>query len=283
MGTSSSSNGPGSGIPMVPPWADSPSEAPDDGQGAQDDNQSNPEDNNAGDNTKESTPPPLNAPPGRFGGARGSLGAFAGDGSSSSMRNGIRQYVSRGYGGAKSAARRMGSTASTAGGLAGILSSDTRTTTQSDHFNALSFQSKNSDDVVNAIIEAVRPIDGTQDSEASRESIKDALSELLDKNPDADLLELNDNDKYLVIETFLATDIYQRIALDVGKHIQDKAPNAAAGVSRLKQIKEYVRETVKSSFNKIGNNLSSLSQNQVTLLARSVLEDTYEVFEDYTR
>ena len=135
----------------------------------------------------------------------------------------------------------------------------------------------------NAIIEAVRPIDGTQDSEASRESIKDALSELLDKNPDADLLELDDNDKYLVIETFLAADIYQRIALDVGKHIQNKAPNAAAGVSRLKQIKEYVRETVKSSFKKVGNNLSSLSQNQVTLLARSVLEDTYEVFEDYTR
>lgn len=282
MGTSSSSNGPGSGIPMVPPWADNPTEAPDAGQGGQDDNQSSPEDNNAGDSKKESNPP-LNAPPGRFGGARSSLGAFAGDGSSSSMRNGIRQYVSRGYGGAKSAARRMGSTASTAGGLAGILSSDTRTTTQSDHFNSLSFQSKNSDDVVNAIIEAVRPIDGTQDSEASRESIKDALSELLDKHPDADLLELNDNDKYLVIEAFLATDIYQRIALDVGKHIQDKAPNAAAGVNRLKQIKEYVRETVKSSFKKIGNNPSSLPPHKITQLARSVIEDTYEVFEDYTQ
>lgn len=283
MGTSSSSNGPGSGIPMVPPWADSPTEAPDAGLGGQDDNQSSPEGNNTEENTKESNPPPLNAPPGRFGGARSSLGAFAGDGSPSSMRNGIRQYVSRGYGGAKSAARRMGSTASTAGGLAGILSSDTRTTTQSDHFNALTFQSKNSDDIVNAIIEAVRPIDGTQDAEASRESIKDALSELLDKNPDADLLELNDNDKYLVIETFLATDIYQRIALDVGKHIQDKAPNAAAGVNRLKQIKEYVRETVKSSFKKIGNNPSSLPQHKITQLARSVIEDTYEVFEDYTR
>jgi len=282
MGTSSSSNGPGSGIPMVPPWADNPTEASDTGEGGQNDNPS-PEDNNAGDNAKESNPPPLNAPPGRFGGARSSLGAFAGDGSSSSMRSGIRQYVSRGYGGAKNAARRMGSTASTAGGLAGLLSSDTRTAAQSDSFNTHFFQSKNSDEVVNAIIEAVRPIDGTQDSEASRESIKDALSELLDKNPDADLLELDDNDKYVVVETFLATDIYRRIALDVGKHIQNKAPNAVAGVNRLKQIKEYVRETVKSSFKKIGKNLSSLSQHQVTQLARSVIEDTYEVFEDYTQ
>lgn len=283
MGTSSSSNGPGSGIPMVPPWADNPTETPSTGQGDQEDNQPASEDNNAGGDAKETNPLPLNAPPGRFGGARGSLGAFAGDGSPSSMRNGIRQYVSRGYGGAKSAARRMGSTASTAGGLAGILSSNTRTTTQSDNLNAQSFQSTNSDDVVNAIIEAVRPIDGTQDSEASRESIKDALSELLDKNPDADLLELDDNDKYVVMETFLATDIYRRIALDVGKHIQDKAPNAVAGVNRLKQIKEYVRETVKSSLKKIGNNLSSLPQHQVTHLARRVIEDTYEVFEDYTQ
>lgn len=283
MGTSSSSNGPGSGIPMVPPWADNPTEAPDTGQDGQEDTQQGSESNNAENNEKEPNQLPLNAPPGRFGGARSSLGAFAGDGNSSSMRSGIRQYVSRGYGGAKNAARRMGSTASTAGGLAGILSSDTRTTAQSDNFNTQFFQSKDSDDVVNAIIEAVRPIDGTQDSEASRESIKDALSELLDKNPDADLLELDDNDKYVVVETFLATDIYRRIALDVGKHIQDKAPNAVAGVNRLKQIKEYVRETVKSSFKKTGKNLSSLSQHQVTQLARSVIEDTYEVFEDYTQ
>lgn len=52
MGTSSSSNGPGSGIPMVPPWADNPTETPDAGQSGQDDNQSSPEDNNAGDNKK---------------------------------------------------------------------------------------------------------------------------------------------------------------------------------------------------------------------------------------
>ena len=43
---------------------------------------------------------------------------------------------------------------------------------------------------MNAVVEAVRPADGTQDAEASRTAIKDALSEVLTIFPDADLLNL---------------------------------------------------------------------------------------------
>ena len=48
---------------------------------------------------------------------------------------------------------------------------------------------------MDAIVEAVRPADGTQDAEANRAAIKDALSELLTMFPDADLLNLTEDQR----------------------------------------------------------------------------------------
>src|SRR5205823_4882150 len=68
------------------------------------------------------SPSPI-APPGRFGGARRSLGNFARSGDSSDMRRGVKHYIRSGYGGVGTAVRRFGGTASTADALNGALSS----------------------------------------------------------------------------------------------------------------------------------------------------------------
>ena len=90
MGTSQSSKGPGSGVPMVPPWApDLPST---DSSGDQ-----------SSDSQDGSAPPsgvPI-APSGRFGGARRSLGSYAGSGGRSDLRQGLKHYIRSGYGGSK--------------------------------------------------------------------------------------------------------------------------------------------------------------------------------------
>src|SRR5205814_448199 len=78
-------------------------------------------------------------------------------------------------------------------------------------------------EVMDAIVEAVRPADGTQDAEACRSAIKDALSELLTRFQQADLLVLTPEQRAFVIERFVAIDVYRRFVLDVGKAIQDKA------------------------------------------------------------
>jgi hypothetical protein len=97
---------------------------------------------------------------------------------------------------------------------------------------------------MDAVVEAVRPADGTQDAEAERASTRDALSELLTQFPDADLLSLSEKQRVLITERFVAIDVFRRIQLDVGKTIQDKAPTAGAGLARLKEVKDYVKETV---------------------------------------
>lgn len=128
MGTSSSSKGSPSNVPMVPPWvADVPSETPSDST-----------DDVSPDEEPASAPRPLDgldlagvadegetaplalpiddknrlAPAGRFSAARLDLGSFARNSDRQAMRRGMRYYVSRGYGGSSTATHRMGGTIS---------------------------------------------------------------------------------------------------------------------------------------------------------------------------
>jgi hypothetical protein len=135
---------------------------------------------------------------------------------------------------------------------------------------------------MDAVVEAVRPTDGTQDAEASRVAIKDALSELLTKFPDAVLLELTETQRLFVVERYVALDVFRRFMLDVGKTIQDKAPTAKAGLARLKEAKDYIKETVAAAFKKVGIP-TGLTRQKVVAFAKDALKETFAVFESYVK
>jgi len=128
----------------------------------------------------------------------------------------------------------------------------------------------------------VRPVDGTQDAEASRQSINDALSELIDRHPDIDLLDLTEEQREFVLERFVAMDVYRRFVLDVGQHIQNKAPSARVALSRLRQVREYMRETITASFRRLRETGSRLSGTRVSALIRTALESAFDVFSEYS-
>ncbi len=136
-------------------------------------------------------------------------------------------------------------------------------------------------EVMDAIVEAVRPADGTQDAEASRTAIKDALSEVLTVFPDADLLNLTEEQRETAIERFVAIDVYQRAMLDIGKAIQEKAPSATVAVSRLKEVKEYIKESVAAAFRKLRDVGQRVTAGRVGQFVRAALEEVFAVFEDY--
>src|SRR5258708_40150834 len=95
---------------------------------------------------------------------------------------------------------------------------------------------RTADDIMNAVVEAVRPVDGTQDAEASRTAIKGCLSEVLGRFPDANLLELSDEQRTFAIERYVALDLFQRFPLDLGKVIHDKLPTARAPLGAFKEV-----------------------------------------------
>lgn len=226
-------------------------------------------------------PPPMPiAPSGRFAGARRNLGSFASGGDKGAMRRGVGQYFKGGYGGGATAVRRFGGTARTAAGLFGALSPGASAATGSAIDHAV-LVGRSADQIMDAIVEAVRPVDGTQDAEASRAAIKDALSEMFDRFPDADLLSLGDEQRIFAVEHFVALDVFRRLQLDLGKIIQNKAPTLTAAMARLKEVREYVKETVAASFRKLEAAGTRLVASLVPRIVRAAMTEAIAVFQAY--
>ncbi|MEO2218738.1 Qat anti-phage system associated protein QatB [Chromobacterium vaccinii] len=266
MGTSQSSKGAGAGVPMVPSWVDDPpAEAP------------------TGDQPLPAAPllAPI-APERRWIGVNRNLGEYAKTGDRDAMRSGLGHYVRSGYGGSTTAARRMGLTAATAGTLNGVLVGlASGQPAPGSPLDPALLAGRSADEIMDAVVEAVRPVDGTQDAEASRAAIRDALSELLTRFPDADLLSLTPEQRNLAIERFTAHDVFRRFDLDVGQTIREKAPNAVVALSRLKQVRDYVKETVVAAFRKLRDARQQLTAGKISEVVRAALSETFEVFEEY--
>lgn len=281
MGTSSSSSGSPSGTPMVPPWVPDPVPPLDDGTG--DDDGVAPE----GDAPEQAAQPPAQpvpvAPPARFGGARTRLGSFARTGSADDMRKGVGQYARKGLGGGGTAVRRLGGTARTAGTLYGALSAAAagQASGPGNELNPAILAGRSADEIMGAVVEAVRPVDGTQDGEASRAAIGKALSELLTQFPDADLLNLSEEQRILAVERFIAWDVFNRFELDLGKTIQEKAPSAASALSRLKEVRDFITQTVAAEFRKLAAGAAALGSSKVSAIVRDALGLAIGVFEGY--
>ena len=278
MGTSRSSTGPGPGVPLVPPWV------PDIPTPLEEGIEENPIADQWDDpETAVPIPQAILSPTARFGPARRRIGRFATEGGRSDMQRGLGHYVRRGYGGSGTATQRMGGTVRTASKLYGALSFGTEgQLVESDSqidFSGLS--GKSADEIMDAIVETVRPMDGTLDSEATRVGIRDALSDLLEVFPAANLLTLSDEQRVFAVERYIALDVYNLFRLDIGKTIQERAPTARDALSRLKDVKDYITETVASRFRALRNIGQRLTGSNILNLARQALQQTFEVFEEY--
>ena len=268
---------------MVPPWVPDP---PFNGDADQSD--ADQADDNAGaGEAQQPAPPPRHpapiAPRGRFGPARRNIGDFGRTGSTDDMRRGVGHYVRKGLGGGGTAAARFGGTAQTAGTLYDALSvlSSGQSAAPDSPLDPALLQGRSADEVMDAVVEAVRPVDGSQDAEASRYAINDALSDVLARFPDADLLSLSEEQRLFAIERYISLDVFERFDLDVGKHLRANAPSVAAELSRFREVKTYIRETVAASFRQSLSASVPLDARRISDIVRSALQEAFEVFEGY--
>ncbi|HMN13986.1 MAG TPA: hypothetical protein PKD55_16850 [Bellilinea sp.] len=198
------------------------------------------------------------------------------------MRRGLGQYVKKGLGGARTATRRMGGTSRTAGTLYRALSdiAGGRTIEESPVEFAL-LRGRSASEVIDAVVEVVQPIDGTLDAESRRKSVRDALSEVLSRFPEADLFNLSEEQRIHVIQTYVALDVYGRFHLDVGKAVQNKAPSLRIALSRLKEVKDYIKQEVSAAFRRLHRDGENPSADRIAGMVRQALQNTFQVFEDY--
>ena len=201
------------------------------------------------------------------------------------MYRGLGHYVRKGYGGARIAAQRMAGTARTAGTLYRVLSSTATGQPAPDSpFDPVLLVGRSADEIMDAVVAAVRPVDGTQDAEAGQNAIREALSELLNQFPEADLLDLSENQRIFTIEHYVALDVFNRFNLDLGKTLQEKAPSPSVSLSRLREVKDYIKQTVFAQFRALLHTAEEqLNARFISDLAQQALYDTFAVFEEYVQ
>jgi len=261
-------------VALVPPWAEG---LPPDTDETQDGADETPDSVSP---TAPENPEPV-APPARFRDSRTALGNFARTGNNQALRRALGHYVRTGYGGSATMTRRLGGTAAAAGRLNRVLviaGSSDGAALRDD----IIARGNDADAVLDAIIDATSPADGTQDREASRASIRSALSSLLDRYPEADLLALTDEQRGYVIERYTSFDVYARLCLDLQRAVLDKAPDATTGLRRLRYIRQYVAEQVSAAFRSLEMRGVSPSSASVAQITRDALRETFDVFQEYT-
>lgn len=277
MGTSTSSKGPTSSISMDPPWLDDINS---------DTNISIDLDSNSdGDfntHTKKlvTQKPALVAPPARFGTARRSLSEFARSGSQNSFKKAVGHYSQKGMGGAANVAKRMRASTSSVSGLVSFLR-DVKSNTLLDIQNwarNLMSKSPTANEVIDAIIDRVTTEGGIIDEESIKNSMANAMSDLLEQNPNLDLLSLGDDESWDLIENFLSYEASNRLQLDIGQ-LLERTLSATEMVQRTDEMREYLKAEISAQLQPYKYSDKHPNIDKLNAVIHQALESTFLVFE----
>ncbi len=272
MGTSSCSKGPGKGVSFDPEWLDEIN--------LLDQGQNQPEDL-ANDETPHVEP--LLAPKARFGTAKRHIReVFESGGARESFYKAAGNYSRTGMGGASRLAHRMRTTSiagSRAANLLRAIREQTDPRINEWVYDLLSHEAS-SEEVIDAIIQHSMPLGGRQEEISAKSSMADAMADLLEHNDDIDFLKLSENHIWALMETYLATEAYNRICFDMGEKIDQYDLSAEERHQRQVEIREYIKEDVSVHLSELRNSDSSSSQSIESVLKKAI-ERTFEIYEGY--
>ena len=214
MGTSTSSSGPGSNSPLVPPWADSDPDKP------------------------LETPPPQ-----RFKQFRTELGKFAASGRNiNRLKRALGHYASTSTGGSAVGPRRFGSMADTGGTLAGLFN-ELRDGGDGSRVGVHlpDLVGRSVDDVIDEIANALMPQNG--DADKTRLALTRALSECLDGMESFDPSAIDDSMIIDMVVFYVGDFVFQQILLDSNKAFQ-RCETASEQISAENDLYELVSSAV---------------------------------------
>lgn len=272
MGTSGSSNGPGSGTPLVPSWL---------GDGADHPPSADSVTLSGGTPVAAPTPQPLPPipsapPPGRFAAPRRNFSRFAGSAGRNrrALRRAVRDYVRVGTGGSGNATRRMGASRSTARSVLGVFRDFQREGVNPTlaRLSLANLAGRPLDEVFIGLTDVVCGDGGSIDEGVAREAWLETIGEL-DVLDVPDLASLSVDQMRDIFLAFIAHSIVGRLLQDIGangfKFAADLAGIAAFGA----QLKSYIRRSVRDSFSGDLSAPAALTDQQIrTIVDRTYLE-----------
>lgn len=282
MGTSASSKGPKSGVSFDPPWLD------DDGGlgpvksvGGEPDGSQTPEKGKTEDNLSPPSGSSI-APPSRFSNARRNLGKFARDrNGKSGFKKAAGHYSKTGMGGSGRLASRMKYSTATGARLAGFLSSASSgtDTTVTTWVKDIVDRGISGQELIDAITRHVAPNGGSKEEASSSDSMNRALAEFYEKNPDSDLLSLDENEVREVTENFMANEACSRLTNDIGQVLEGEKISLRESLSILSEMREYLRADLSVQIKKLWIKAANPTHSQLDRLLQSSIQRTFEIYE----
>lgn len=284
MGTSASSPGAGPGVPFDPPWLDDVLlDFPGDGAPPLPEKPNNDEEGDPQPDQQPDQPnlTPAVAPPARFSNARRNFGEFIRTGDREAFRNALGHYSRSGMGGAHRTANRMRVSTRSAAKLFHVLQSarDDSDPNIREWVRILTTRSTRAQDIVNEIIRYVAPTGGSIEDNSCRDSMAFALQDLLKNNPNIDLLRLDDNNIWALIESFLGYEASSRIYFDNGTYFENKKFSAQT-VIRMNEMYDYLRADLSAQIGKLRQATPNASRGQLQEILQKAVENTFQVYED---
>lgn len=280
MGTSSSSSGPGGGVPFDPPWLNSVASEIGSPLEQISGEPSFPDEN---PQQMELTAQPVElAPPRRFGKARLYLGKYVSSGDRSALKKALGSYSRKGMGGASNVASRM--RASTAAGaklfnfLQGVR--DRTDTRVRDWINQLNSQNLSANEVADEIIKQLIATGGSLEEESCRVSVALAMSDLLTINPDIDLLNMDNESIWTVVELFIANEAFNRLSIDIGQLFESAKFSLGVAVDRMNDMQEYLKTEISAQIQELRTGASNPTTAEINNLLQKAIKTTFEVFEE---
>lgn len=291
MGTSNAFGGASGGTPLVPSWLEGDGDGGADGDAPGGDAAPTDEINGDAPVATPGVPPPapadrqpvVPAPTSdRFRSARSNFTRFAGSGGSDrrSLGRAMSQYVSRSSGGAGSAARRMGSSRSTASGIVSFLG-NARANGVREALRSLNLESlagRPVEEIFAGLADYICPDGGSIDEGIARDAFIETIADLADAGI-TDIDGLTSEQIQTVFELYASHTIEARICNDIGTRVVTM-PSDARTVERIEaQLSEFIQRGVTDAVNAAGVDIGALSQDQVSGFVDSVYEAAFEMLE----
>lgn len=197
-----------------------------------------------------------------------------------SLGRALAGYVSSASGGARTAARRMGSSRTAGAKLLNFLSSAVNNGAQ-QALRSLNLQSligRPIEEVFLGLMDYVCPDGGTVDEGIARDAFIETIVDLADGGI-ADLNALNLEQMEIILELYISHAIEDRICNDIGMHIVTVPADAAKAASVQGELRDFIRRSVADALTNAHAAIESLTPAKIGGLVSQIYEQAFGILQ----
>ena len=151
-----------------------------------------------------------------------------------------------------------------------------------DWVDSLRARDANAQEISDEIVKRTTPSDGSLDEVACQESMAQAMADLLANNPDVDLFNLDDDDIWGLMVSFLGYAAFHRLCLDIAieQVFKKSSLSPLESITRMNEMKDYLKAELSVQVEALRFGADHATPSQLQSILQSSLENTFAVYED---